>query len=156
MLSMFGLNHAQENDILDTSNNNLTTSLLDIKKNCVIAELELLTIYANYERIIPINEKFGFTTRIGIGRDGGNKETVVGLEAKALYGGPKRFVEAGLSYPLYLWWDTDPSYIIKAGYRYQNANGFIYKITPLVIFFKQESGEESWLPMVGFSIGYAF
>ncbi len=117
-------------------------SLLTIRKNAVY-NIDVLLFC--YERIVPLNEKLGFTLTGGLLI--WEPVNLVG-ELGILAGGPKHFAELGLGYHLN---PNDKDWnmgILRLGYRFQSFKGFLAKAS---LAINRKTGV---LPLIG--IGYAF
>ena len=126
-----------------------------------LAQDFLFTFSINYERLFPLNEKNNLGLRVGLGRDGGNKDNTAIIGAFYLYGKSRHFLEAAVAYQqpnlFEKGGDDNPRLAIMAGYRYQAYSGFMLKVYPefLPDLWPEE---DSWgsLPFLGFALGYAF
>ena len=118
---------------------NKTTTMFDIRRNSIYSE-DLL-IYA-YERILPIDEKFGVTLKGGVFIF---DHVMPIVEGGIIIGGTKHFFEVGFGgIP-----DSGGGFVtVRANYRYQAPKGFLVKAGVIGLV------NNLYLPLI--SIGYAF
>lgn len=114
----------------------------------------------NYERTFITGAKTGFSTRIGLGNDYGNRNLNAIAEVAFLYGKTRHYLEAGIAYnhPFYFFELPDkPGIAFMVGYRFMGRRGFLFKVYPELIPDMFPS-EDSWgtLPFLGIALGYSF
>jgi hypothetical protein len=136
-------------------------------KNCVYGELAgsgyLLSV--NYERTLWMNESFSFNARIGVGTALFiNAIPTLGLNAT--YGKKANKLEVGFNairtYTFGIM-GGESTYLMGnplVGYRYQKANGFLFRATfcPFFPLYDPDNWLQSrlFIPYGGLSVGYAF
>ncbi len=135
--------------------------LNSIQKNSIYLEIlgNAAVWSANYDRIIPFNNKVAMFLRLG-----GNEYHGVDTDKLSfnilgatgiLYGGPGGFLDTGIGYTHFTGY-PDRLIIATAGYRFQGPKGLIFRATPMYIYNTEKGdvfGNCFWF---GLSFGYSF
>lgn len=143
-------------------------SIKNLQRNSIYIELGGIggLVSLNYERLVPLKNKFGLGFRLGFGTagsaDSANSATAYTAiaEINFIYGNRKHFLEPGIGFAnAFVKNDTEQWITIKLGYRYQAKKGFLFKIAPMYIYnFERLDGDDDvfggiWL---GIALGYSF
>jgi len=137
------LSFSQNQDLKEKSSTDSSTeiAMFDIRRNAVYNEDFLAFCY---ERLLPVNDKFGIALKGGIVIF--DPFLLIG-EVATVFGGPKHFIETGIgAIPDIIY--GGGFFTIRAGYRYQAPKGFLLKASALY------SPDNFIIPLI--SIGYAF
>lgn len=108
----------------------------------------------SYDRLIPIKDHLFFIPKIGISYIG---FTYPVYELNLAMGGNKHFFETGFGQ--YMFFETFPErdFMLRAGYRYHGAKGFMVRVAPQYyqVYWPDQEGNDNkfWF---GMSFGYCF
>lgn len=119
-------------------------NMFTIRRNAIVNE-DIL--FNTYERIFPVNDKFGIVGKVGIMIF---DPFFFYTEVAGLYFGPRHFMETGIGYI------SDPtnddglnSVTIRIGYRFQSFKGLLLKASIIAA-----PSEDAYIPLLG--LGFAF
>jgi len=143
--------------IAQSQNIDVDSTFSNIQRNSFYVELggNGGVISINYERIVPMNNKFGLGFRIGAG----TADALTGLiEVNFIFGKSKHYLETGIGYANAINYPDQWS-SVRLGYRYQAKKGFLFRLAPMYIYnYERLKGNFDvfggiWL---GASFGYSF
>lgn len=82
--------------------------------------------------------------------------TSVLLEGGFLIGKNRNYFDLGFGYTKSIDLDDDNMFTIRAGYRRMGKNGFMFRVSPMLLTFIYLNGNTETWPWAGLSLGYSF
>jgi len=154
LILCFGTLNAQDTDLIESG-------MKSIRKNSVYLEMlgNAAVWSVNYDRTLPVSKNTALFVRIGgneyHGIDTDNLSINLLGAIGFLYGGPKRFLDAGIGYTHFSGY-PDRLTIISGGYRFQGPKGLVIKAAPMYIYNKEKGDVFGNIVWFGLSFGYSF